>query len=106
MLGSAVAQAHDYPTLDRVLYVQECTHAHLGPGHEMTSKCVCVMDALAEQMPYETFVSMGTVSKATTIAGERGGAIRDAPALGEQLKRYRVLQAQAEKACFIGTGSR
>jgi histidinol-phosphate/aromatic aminotransferase/cobyric acid decarboxylase-like protein len=89
-----------------VLYVQECMHAHPGPGYEMTSKCVCVLDTLAEQMGYADFVSMNTVSKATSIAGERGGALRDAPALAEQLKRFRTVQGQAEKACFIAPGSR
>ena len=32
------AQAHDYPTADRVLYVQECMRQHPGPEFEMLSK--------------------------------------------------------------------
>ena len=97
---------NDFPTLDRVVYVQECMRAHPGPSYEMTSKCVCVLDSLAKDLSYDDFVTMNTVSKASTIAGERGGAIRDAPGLAEQLTRYRSMQAQAEKACFIGANGR
>lgn len=104
--GSSTARANDFPTLDRVLFVQECMHAHPGPNFEMSSKCACTLDALAQQLSYEEYVGMSTISKATTIAGERGGTIRDAPTLADQLKRYRALQAQAEKACFIGPVSR
>lgn len=106
LLGSAAARANDFPTLDRVLYVQECMQAHPGPGYEMTSKCVCTLDTLAQQLSYDEFVGMNTISKATTMAGERGGTIRDAPAMAEQLKRYRALQSQAEKGCFIHAGPR
>jgi len=101
LLGSAGVRANDFPTLDRVLYVQECMQAHPGPGFEMTSKCACALDAMAQQLSYDDFVTMQTISKATTMAGERGGAIRDAPSLASQLKRYRALQAQAEKGCFL-----
>ncbi len=92
--------------MDRVVYVQECMRAHSGPGYEMTSKCVCVVDAIAAQVSYDDFDTMYTVSKATSIAGERGGTIRDAPGMAEQLKRYRALQARAEKSCFISTAPR
>jgi hypothetical protein len=40
------------------------------------------------------------------MAGERGGAIRDAPSLAPQVKRYRELQAKAEKGCFINSGAK
>jgi hypothetical protein len=99
--AGGAAHANDFSTLDRVLYVQECMHVHPGPGFEMTSKCVCVVDALAQQLSADEFVGMNTISKATSIAGERGGTIRDAPTFADQLKHYRALQAQAEKGCFI-----
>jgi hypothetical protein len=44
---------------------------------------------------------MSTISKALSIGGERGGSIRDAPSLEPQVKRYRELQAKAERACFL-----
>ena len=44
---------------------------------------------------------MSTISKAMSIGGERGGAIRDAPSLEPQAKRFRELQSKVEKGCFI-----
>jgi hypothetical protein len=106
LLVSNAAQANDFPTTDRVLYVQECMRAHPGPQFEMTNKCACALDTLATDVSYDDYVTMSTISKATTMAGERGGAIRDAPSLAPQVKRYRELQAKAEKACFINPGAR
>jgi hypothetical protein len=102
LLAGVAAQANDFPTLDRVLYVQECMHAHPGPAFEMSSKCACALDTLAAEVGYDDYVTMSTVSKAVTMAGERGGAIRDAPSLAPQIKRYRALQARAEQSCFFG----
>lgn len=101
LVAGGAARANDFPTVDRVLYVQECMRAHPGPRFEMTSKCSCALDALAMDLKYDDYVTMSTISKALTIGGERGGAIRDAPALGPQAKRYRELQAKAASACFL-----
>ena len=101
LLLASAAQANDFPTVERVLYVQECMRAHPGPTFEMTNKCACALDALAGQVGYEDYVTMVTVTKATPMAGERGGVIRDAPSLAPQVKRLRTLQAQAEQSCFI-----
>ncbi len=100
------ASANDFPTVDRVLYVQECMRAHPGPQFEMTSKCSCALDALATEIKYDEFVTISTVGKALSIGGERGGAIRDAPSLGPLAKRYRELMAKAEKGCFLNPASR
>lgn len=101
LLAGVAARANDFPTLDRVLYVQECMHAHPGPAFEMSSKCACALDALASELPYEDYVTLSTISKAVSMAGERGGTIRDAPSMTSQIKRYRALQGKAEQACFL-----
>jgi hypothetical protein len=106
LLVGATAQANDFPTVDRVLYVQECMRAHPGTQFEMSNKCSCALDTLARDVGYDDYVTMSTISKATSMAGERGGVIRDAPSLAPQLKRLRELQAKAEKACFINPGSK
>ena len=106
LLASAAAHANDFPTAERVLYVQECMRAHAGPQFEMIHKCSCVLDALAAELKYDDYVTLSTVSKAMSIGGERGGAIRDAPSLEPQAKRYREFQLKSEKACFIGAGPR
>ena len=106
LLLAGAAHANDFPTVDRVLYVQECMRAHPGSQFEMTNKCSCALDTLAKDIKYDDYVTMTTVAKAMSIGGERGGAIRDAPSLEPQVKRYRELQAKAEKACFISAESR
>ena len=97
----AASFAHDYPTLDRVRYVQECMRDHPGPHFEMTHKCVCVIDAIAQQLPYAEFEAMSTALNANSIGGERGSYIRDSESLQREIKRFRELQAKLKKACFI-----
>ena len=106
LLASAAACANDFPTVERVLYVQECMRAHPGPRFEMTNKCSCALDALARDLKYDDYVTMSTISKAMSIGGERGGMIRDAPSLESEAKRYRALQKKAEMGCFINTEAR
>ncbi len=105
-MASAAAWANDFPTVDRVLYVQECMRAHPGPQFEMINKCSCALDAFAREVKYDDYVTISTVSKAMSIGGERGGAIRDAPSLEPLAKRYRELQSKAEKGCFINSGAK
>ena len=106
LMASAAACANDFPTVDRVLYVQECMRAHPGPQFEMANKCSCALDALALDVKYDDYVTLSTVSKAITIGGERGGVMRDSPSLEAQAKRYRELQTKAEKGCFINSEAR
>ena len=100
--ASAADARNDYPTVDRVLYVQACMRAHPG-GHfyEMVNKCSCVLDALAAKVRYDDYVSMSTLVNANSIGGERGGVIRDNEPAQAQIKRYKELQATAQKSCFL-----
>jgi hypothetical protein len=96
------ALANDFPTVDRVLYVQDCIKANPGPYYEMVNKCSCALDTVAREVTHDEYVSMTTIVNAVTIGGERGSEMRDNESLKPQIKRYRELQAQARKACFIG----
>ena len=99
----AAPRTNDFPTVDRVLYVQECMAAHPDAVRfEMTNKCSCAVDAIAQELKYDDYVELSTASKATTIGGERGGYIRDSEQLQASIKRYRGLQAKVNKGCFIG----
>ncbi len=100
LLGGA-ACANDFPTVDRVNYVQECMRTHPGPHFEMVSKCSCALDALAKKIKYADYVGMSTASNANSIGGERGNTIRDTEMLQGQIKRYRDLQTRAKTGCFI-----
>ncbi len=103
---AAPALANDFPTVDRVLYVQECMNAHPGNYYEMVNKCSCALDALARELPFDDYTQMNTAAKATSIGGERGSYIRDTEPLQAQIKRYREVQLKVQKGCFIGPGSR
>ncbi len=50
-------RANDFPTVDRVLYVQECMKTNPGPSYEMVNKCSCALDALAREVKYEDYVT-------------------------------------------------
>ena len=99
--AAAPARANDFPTSDRVLYVQECMRANPGPYYEMVSKCSCALDRLAGEVSYDDYVNMSTIANAMTIGGERGSELRDNESIKPAAKRYRELQAQVQKACFI-----
>ncbi len=96
------ALAFDYPTVDRVNYVEQCMRENPGPHYEMVAKCSCALDHIAKAVRYDDFVSMETSTNANSIAGERGNAIRDAENLQKDIRTFRDLQAVAKKSCFIG----
>jgi hypothetical protein len=64
-------------------------------------KCSCAIDAIADKVKYEQWVDMSTVANGMTIAGERGGVMRDIKGGRSIATSYRTLQEDAKKACFI-----
>jgi hypothetical protein len=102
LAAPAALLAHDYPTADRVLYVQACMREHPGGFYETLNKCSCVIDTIARELPYDDFVTMSTMINAISMAGERGNAIRDAEPLHVQMRKFRQLQTQAGQHCFLG----
>lgn len=102
LIGSGAAHAaNDFPTSARVLFVEDCIRANPGPYFEMVNKCSCAVDAFAEEVKYDEYTTMQTISNGMTIGGERGGAIRDVPTLQPELKKYRELQTKVKTSCFI-----
>ena len=93
---------HDYPTSERVIYVEACMREHPAGGHyEMLNKCSCALDTLMRGLSYDDYDTLSTVYNAATIGGERGSEFRDAPGMQDKLKQYRKLQAEAQKSCMI-----
>lgn len=52
-------------------------------------------------MRYDEWVDLSTVANGITIAGERGGVMRDIKDGRKLIASYRELQASAKKQCFI-----
>jgi hypothetical protein len=104
LLSVAVAQfayANDFPTQARVEFVLNCMRTSKAPQQETMYKCSCAIDAIATKVNYETWVELSTVANATTIAGERGGAMRDLKDGRKMIASFRELQDNAKKSCFL-----
>lgn len=102
LLGAWPAQAaNDFPTMARVLYVHECMRDHPGPHFEMVSKCACALDKLADQISFDEYETLSTEANATTIGGERGAYLRENESVQTAVRRYRKLQTEVKKACFV-----
>jgi hypothetical protein len=71
------------------------------PAQESMYKCSCAIDDIATKVNYATWVDLSTVTNATTIAGERGGVMRDMKDGRKIIASYRDLQASAKKHCFL-----
>jgi hypothetical protein len=99
---AASADAHDYPTVDRVQYVEACIRDHPErQRQEMIYKCSCVVDALALQLSYEDFVEASTAAYMGQAAGERGTAVREsAPGKG-LMSVFSKAQKAAFRQCMI-----
>jgi hypothetical protein len=96
----------DYPTADRVVFVQGCMRDNPNGGHyEMVNKCSCALDTIARQVPFDDFTTMETATNANSIGGERGSYIRDTDELQKLIRKYRGIKADAFKACFVTTVS-
>jgi len=94
--------ANDFPTLERVLFVEGCVREHADrPRQEMLYKCSCALDAIAAEARYDDFVEMSTANDAGQIAGERGTSVRESREGRELTKRYKELRAKSAKSCFI-----
>jgi hypothetical protein len=102
LLGAAqTVHANDFPTRARVEFVLSCMRESKAPQQESMYKCSCAIDVIAEKVDYNTWVDLSTVANATTIAGERGGVMRDMKDGRKMIASYRELQEDAKKRCFI-----
>ena len=102
VLGAApLAYANDFPTHARVEFVLTCMRESKAPPQESMYKCSCAIDAIADKVSYSTWVDLSTVANGTTIAGERGGVMRDLKDGRKLIASFRELQVSAKKACFI-----
>ena len=103
LLGSMpiAAFANDFPTRARVEFVLSCMRESKAPQEESMYKCSCAIDAIADTVDYAAWVELGTIANATTIAGERGGVMRDIKDGRKMIASYRELQENAKKHCFL-----
>ena len=102
LCSAPVAQANDFPTQARVEFVLNCMRESKAPQQEAMYKCSCAIDAIADKVRYSAWVDLSTIANGITIAGERGGVMRDIKDGRKNIASYRDLQQGAKKRCFIG----
>lgn len=95
-----LAAANDFPTHARAEYVLTCMREN-DMRQDSLYKCSCAIDAIADKVSYEQWVDLSTVANATTIAGERGGVVRDIKDGRKMIGTYKEIQEQARKGCFL-----
>jgi hypothetical protein len=95
-----LAAANDFPTQARAEYVLTCMREN-DMRQDALYKCSCAIDAIADKVSYEQWVDLSTVANATTIAGERGGVMRDIKDGRKIIGTYKEIQEQARKGCFL-----
>ena len=101
LLVASFGYANDFPTGARVEFVLNCMRETKAPPQESMYKCSCAIDAIADQVTYSAWVELSTVANGITIAGDRGGVMRDLKDGRKLVASFRELQDNAKKACFI-----
>jgi hypothetical protein len=95
------ARANDFPTHARVEFVLACMREFEALAKEAMYKCSCAIDVIATKVDYENWVELSTIANSITIAGERGGAMRDLKDGRKTIAQFREIQENAKKSCFL-----
>ncbi|WP_201769444.1 hypothetical protein [Paracoccus aminophilus] len=97
-VGAAQA-VNDYPTNARADFVFVCMATN-GQTREMLDRCSCVIDQIAETLPYDKYVSAETVMRMRQTTGERSGMFKQGGMMTDIVAEFRRAQAEAEVMCF------
>ena len=92
------APAHDYPTVARVEYVNDCI-AKNGGKLAALYQCSCAIDRIANALSYDDYVEASTFAKYATLPGQQGGIFRDSERARQLAKSFRDLEANALRGC-------
>jgi hypothetical protein len=98
--AAPAAFAYDYPTADRVQYVLECMYKN-GGSSVYVYKCSCAIDSVAQKYTYDEWVNVSTIARYQSLPGEGGGMFRDTEENRAIAKRYREVEADANKLCGV-----
>jgi len=95
---AATAPAHDYPTVARVEYVNDCIGKNGGKLAALY-QCSCAIDRIANELAYDDYVEASTFAKYAALPGEAGGIFRDSERARKLAKSFRDLEANALRGC-------
>jgi hypothetical protein len=92
------APAHDYPTVARVEYVNDCIGKNGGKLAALY-QCSCAIDRIANALSYDDYVEASTFAKYATLTGQGGAIFRDSEHARQLAKSFRDLEANALRSC-------
>lgn len=101
LLLATPASANDFPTLERVKYVQECMALKGGPTYVNMYGCSCVIDKIASEMSFEDYVHADAFVRLRNMRGERGGYFRSSKDSRSARKGLLTIREEAEQTCFV-----
>jgi hypothetical protein len=93
--------AQPYPTHEIVLYVEACMSDHDGATWDTLYGCSCKFDAVRSHFDHDTFVAAITAKHGRSMAGERGGVLRETEYAENLRERLAAVEGRAERHCFI-----
>lgn len=91
-------QDHDYPTIARVEYVNQCV-ADNGAKLAALYQCACAIDKIAAALSYDDFVEATTYAKYVSLPGPGGSLFRDADHSRGLAKKFHELESDALRDC-------
>lgn len=100
-LLAPLANANDFPTLERVKFVQECMSFKGGPTYVNMYGCSCVIDKIAGTLTFDEYVHADAFVRLRNMRGERGGYFRSSKDSRNARSALLTLRDQAEKSCFV-----
>ena len=100
-LWATTAAANDFPTLERVRFVQECMALENSAKYEILYACSCTLDKIAQEMSFDEFVEADSYMRLRNMRGERGGLFRDSDDRARTVrKNLQDIKTRAEASCF------
>jgi hypothetical protein len=94
------APLHDYPTVARVEYVNDCITRSGGKLVNLY-QCSCAIDRIANTLTYDDFVEASTFAKYATLPGQGSAIFRDSERARQMAKHFRDLEAESLRACGL-----
>jgi len=98
--------AHNYPTEARAEYVFECMNQLGGESYDTLYKCSCSIDYIADQLPYDQYVTLDTYVRGQHAGGERPEVLREGSLARDSRSKLAQLKDQAADRCLIDNGAK
>ncbi len=93
-------QANDFPTLERVKFINECMAIKGGQSYQNMYSCSCKLDYVADKMSFAEFEIADAYNRMRNMRGERGGYFRSSKTSREIRGNLNRILNDGDKHCF------